>query len=233
MSAATECRSGGMKAEGRPGAVELRTDLCRFRVDESVFIRQLKALAVHFAGSSGPVVDLGCGRGTMLQILKSSGINCYGVDAFVPALEECRVRGLDVVESDVFQHLSALLDNSIGGIFCSHLIEHLASAEALTLLRESHRVIRPGGALVIITPNPKDLNVLTEVFWLDLTHVRFYPAALLGPLLREAGFRFAECYEDTHTRYSRIFHRRIGGFLRRLWLWGFTNRGDVVAVGRK
>jgi len=233
MSNAGECRSSRMAAERKPSAVELGTDLCRYRTDEHVFLRQQQALARHFAGASGPILDLGCGRGTMLQILKARGIDCYGVDAFGPALEVCRARRLEVVDSDVFSHLRGLQEDSIGGIFCSHLIEHLAPAEALTLLRESYRVIKPGGALVIVTPNPRDLRVLTDIFWLDLSHVRFYPAGLLGPILKEAGFSSAESYEDKHTRYSGALHRRIAGFIRRVCLWGYTNRGDVVAVGRK
>jgi SAM-dependent methyltransferase len=212
---------------------ELGIDLCRYRTDERIFIRQQKELAKYFMNAKKPVVDLGCGRGTMLELLKSSGVSSYGVDTFSPALEVCRRKGLQVAECDIFSHLEGLPECSVGGIFCSHVIEHLHPPEALRLLRESYRVLSPGGALVLVTPNPKNLLVLTEGFWLDLTHVRFYPARLLKLLLEEVGFNFAQSFEDKYTAYSTVLHRRLGGFLRHLWLWGFTNRGDVVAVGRK
>jgi O-antigen chain-terminating methyltransferase len=179
------------------------------------------------------VVDLGCGRGAMLEILRSSGVPSYGVDTFAPALEDCRRKNLQVTEGDIFSHLEELSEGSVGGIFCSHVIEHLHPPEALKLLRESYRVLSPGGVLLLVTPNPKNLQVLSEGFWLDLTHVRFYPARLLKPLLDDAGFSFAQAFEDRYTAYSMSPLRRIAGFLRHVWLWGFTNRGDVVAIGRK
>ena len=128
--------------------------------------------------------------------------------------------------------LIILGDSSLGGIFCSHVIEHLHPPEALRLIRESYRVLKSGGTLVLVTPNPQNLLVLTEVFWLDLTHVRFYPVRLLNRVLEEVGFTFVKCFEDKHTRYGTPY-RAVAGFLRRVWFWGLANRGDVVAVGRK
>lgn len=217
----------------KPGFKDLGIDLCRYRTDEELFRRQQTELAKRFQNAPGPVVDLGCGRGTMLELLTSNGITNYGVDSFPPALEVCRARRLNVVENDIFSHLAGIEDASLGGIFCSHVIEHLHPPEALQLIRESYRALRNGGALILVTPNPKNLLMLTEVFWLDLTHVRFYPARLLDGILQEIGFRFVNCFEDKHTAYGRALHKRIGAFVRHLWLWGFTNRGDVVAVGRK
>jgi len=231
MTVASKCVSA-VEGWEKSSFNELGIDLCRHRVDERLFIRQQKNLAKYFINAPGPVVDLGCGRGTMLELLKSSGITSYGVDAFSLAVEVCRTKGLAVTESDIFSHLAELTDSSMGGIFCSHLIEHLHPPEALRLIRESYRVLRSGGALVLVTPNPQNLLILTEVFWLDLTHVRFYPARLLDGLLEQAGFTFVHCFEDKHTRYAR-WYRVFGGFLRRLWFWGLANRGDVVAVARK
>jgi len=224
---------GTERSPERPSFKELGIDLCRYRADEELFRRQQRELAKHFKDAPGAVVDLGCGRGTMLELLKASGIENYGVDSFPAALEICRSRGLKVVESDIFSHLAQLEDSSLGGLFCSHVIEHLHPPEALQLIRESYRVLRKGGTLVLVTPNPKNLLILTEVFWLDLTHVRFYPARLLDGILQDVGFTYVRCFEDKHTAYGRALHKRIGAFVRHLWLWGFTNRGDVVAVGRK
>lgn len=207
-------------------------DLCGFR-DDAEIAKQQKKFVEHFIGAPGPVVDLGCGRGIMLELLRSAGIDAYGVDTFAPAVEVCRSKNLRVDDYDVLAHLRRLPPGSLGGIFCSHLVEHFHPPEALALLKESARVLRPDGQLVIITPNSKDLGVLTEGFWLDLTHVRFYPPRLLIMLLRQAGFISAYSYEDGDTAYSSVFHRKVAGWLRRLWLWGYTNRGDVVVVSRK
>jgi len=233
MAAGGRCALGIEDGREKPSFNDLGIDLCRYRADEELFRKQQAELSKHFANAPGPVVDLGCGRGMMLELLKASGLATYGVDSFVPALEVCRQRGLEVVDSDIFSHLADVADASLGGVFCSHVIEHLHPPEALRLIRESYRVLRSGGSLVLVTPNPKNLLMLTEVFWLDLTHVRFYPARLLDGVLQDVGFSSVTCYEDKHTAYGRALHKRIGAFVRHLWLWGFTNRGDVVAVGRK
>jgi len=233
MAVNGRCVVGIERVREKPSFNELGIDLCRYRADEALFLKQQTELVKYFKNAPGPVVDLGCGRGTMLQLLTSNGIANYGVDSFPPALEACRERESKVVDSDIFSHLTELEDSSVGGIFCSHVIEHLHPPEALQLIRESYRVLRSGGALVLVTPNPKNLLMLTEVFWLDLTHVRFYPARLLDGILQQVGFTAVNCFEDKHTAYGRALHRRVGAFVRHLWLWGFTNRGDVVAVGRK
>src|SRR5947207_454442 len=103
---------------------QLGIDLCRYRADEDLFRRQQTELAKYFKNAPGPIVDLGCGRGTMLEVLTSKAITNYGVDSFPPALEVCRDRGLQVVDSDIFSHLSELEESSVGGVFCSHVIEH-------------------------------------------------------------------------------------------------------------
>ena len=232
MAGATKCVLGGEGGPEGSSFNELGIDLCCWRADEKLFIRQQKALSKYFRNSPGPVVDLGCGWGTMLGILNSEGIINYGIDGFPSAVEVCRKRGLTATESDIFSHLATLGDSSLGGIFCSHVIEHLHPPQALRLIRESYRVLKSGGTLVLVTPNPQNLLVLTEVFWLDLTHVRFYPLRLLNRVLEEVGFSFVKCFEDKHTRYGTPY-RAIAGFLRRIWFWGLANRGDVVAVGRK
>jgi SAM-dependent methyltransferase len=233
MAVTDKCFLGTENSREKPSFNELGIDLCRYRADEELFRKQQTELAKHFNNAPGPVVDLGCGRGAMLELLTSNGVTNYGVDSFPPALEVCRDKSLKTVDCDIFSHLTELEDSSLGGVFCSHVIEHLHPPEALQLIRESYRVLRSGGTLILVTPNPKNLLILSEVFWLDLTHVRFYPARLLDGILQQIGFSFVSCFEDKHTAYGRKLHKRLAAFVRHVWLWGFTNRGDVVAVARK
>jgi len=215
-----------------PDSISLGIDPCRFRPDDKLF-KQQKKFVKYFLGAPGPILDLGCGRGVLLELLHRERVDSYGVDTFGPGIEACREKGLTIVDCDLFAHLKSLPDSSLGGIFCSHVVEHLTPAQAIVFLRESARVLRPGGTLVLVTPNSKDLLVVTEGFWLDLTHVRLYPARLLGMLLEQVGFHFVQTLEDKDTRYSDVPYKRIGGFIRRLWFWGLVSRGDVIAVARR
>src|SRR5262249_48093545 len=95
---------------------------------------------------------------------------------------------------------------------------------------EAVRVLLPRGTLVIVTPNSKDLMVALKGFWLDLTHIRFYPARLLSALLEQVGFHSIETREDNDMRHDQVLFKRIGVFIRRIWFWGLINRGDVIAI---
>jgi len=211
---------------------DLGVDLCEFRDDKQIACHQAKYVR-YFRNAPGRVVDLGCGRGIMLQLLNNAGIECYGVDRFPPALEICKSKGLQVIAGEVTEHLRDCPTESLGGIFCSHVVEHFFPPAVISLCREAIRTLRLGGRFMIITPNSKDLNVIREIFWLDVTHVRLYPDRLLKSLLTQAGFREIEIFEDKDTRYSRNPLRAAAGFVRKLWLWGLTNRGDLVVVGTK
>ena len=213
-------------------SVSLGIDLCQFRSDDDL-LKQQKKFVKYFLRAPGPVLDLGCGRGVMLELLQNERVDSYGVDSFGPGIQTCREKGLRVIDCDLFTHLKGLARSSLGGIFCSHVVEHLTPALAMVLLRESARILSPGGTLVLVTPNSKDLLVVMESFWLDLTHVRFYPARLLRILLEQVGFHSVKTLEDKDTRYSKVLYKRIAGFVRRLWFWGLVSRGDVIAIARR
>ena len=135
----------------------------------------------------GPVADLGVGRGFFLEALRDQGTDGVGVDISEEAAEHCRRLGFQITLSDASEYLATA--RGLGGVFVAHLIEHLEPAIAGGLLRHAFGALAPGGTIVLVTPNVKDLQVWTETFWLDLTHVRPYPAALLRVMLGAEGFR--------------------------------------------
>lgn len=191
--------------------------------------RAQKPFVRRFLGAEGPVLDLGCGRGVMLGLLREAGIRAKGVDGSDQAVAVCRKEGLDADHGRILPYLSGLEPRSVGGIFCSHLIEHLASDEGAELIRQCGRVIRPGGTLVVVTPDAADLRT-TERFWLDPTHVRPYPEKLLSLLLRRAGFTVTEVThveEPTRTTLEGIAKRLL-----KIWFMGFMFRGDLAVISR-
>jgi O-antigen chain-terminating methyltransferase len=99
----------------------------------------------------------------------------------------CQQKGFIVQREDASTYLK---QNSgrFGGIFCSHVIEHMAYEDAISFLELCHQALRRKGVLLVVTPNPTDLCIMSEVFWLDPTHVRPYPGPLLEKMLRAIGF---------------------------------------------
>lgn len=120
---------------------------------------------------ASPVLDLGCGRGELLQVLAGAGIEAFGVDADPAAVAVCRDLGLPVEQRDALEALQRQKEESLGGVAMVHLVEHLPTAHWMQLFAESRRVLRPGGILAVESPNPETLRVATT-FWLDPTHLR-------------------------------------------------------------
>lgn len=135
-----------------------------------------------------PVVDLGCGRGEFLELLKSAGVQAHGVEGNALQARSCRERGLDVVDGDLLVFLKLQAVGSLGGVFAAQVAEHLPPAVLQELLRESHRALRPDGLLVLETVNPRSVTGLLEVFNRDLTHEKPLHPDTLRFLAAAAGF---------------------------------------------
>jgi O-antigen chain-terminating methyltransferase len=146
---------------------------------------------------SAPVLDLGSGRGELLLMLREEGVEAVGIEGDPALVQAARRRGLQVSEGDVFEILRSKLDGSRRGITAFHILEHLPPAQLLSLLREAHRVLEPGGRLIIESPNPRSLRVAASLYWLDPTHQHPLHAETLRLYLRTTGFR-VESLEYLH-----------------------------------
>lgn len=146
-----------------------------------------------------PVVDLGCGRGELLGLLRERGVEATGIEGDPALAQAARRRGLRVVEGDVLEVLLRLGDGSAGAVTAIHVLEHLPAGRLLKVLAEVRRVLRPGGLLLAECPNPASLRVGAEEFWKDPTHVRPLPAGLLELLIEASGL------EVTGRRFLRPF----------------------------
>ena len=117
-----------------------------------------------------PVLDLGCGRGEWLELLKEQTLAGRGVDINSAMVAQCRERHLNVVEADVIDHLQSLPEGSLGAITGFHIIEHLPLRVFFDLLTESYRTLQPGGVAIFESPNCKNLVVGATNFYIDPTH---------------------------------------------------------------
>ena len=135
-----------------------------------------------------PILDVGCGRGEWLELLRDSGYAARGLDVNRVILEQCRARKIDVIESDVIAYLKSLQDATIGVVTGFHIVEHLPFEVIIHLFDESLRVLKPGGIIIFETPNPQ--NVLTGScnFYFDPTHRNPIPSPTLKFIAENRGF---------------------------------------------
>jgi len=163
----------------------------RFRGYEENLLRAQKRYLPYFLNKKN-VVDLGCGRGEFLQILKENNIESYGVDSNDEMIEICREKGLKCIKSDILQHLVSLEDESLGGIFSAQVIEHLPPKYLIELIRKSYFKLKKNCYLVLETINPTSLFSLINTFFLDLSHQKPIHPQTLKFLFEISGFEEVE-----------------------------------------
>lgn len=155
---------------------------------EEIVLRKVQSRFVSLFQGFAPVLDVGCGRGVFLELMSAAGIEAIGVDHAQESLEYCRDKGFSVFPEDARKFLENH-HGRFGGIFCSHVIEHMGYEEAVSFLKLCHQALKPGGRILLVTPNPEDISIMNEIFWLDPTHVRPYPRMLLQSMLQTTGFK--------------------------------------------
>ena len=133
-------------------------------------------------------IDLGCGRGEWLEILGEHAFDALGVDIDDDMLDGCRELGLNSRKADAIESLRELPANSMAIVSAFHVVEHMPFDVVRTLIEEALRVLRPGGLLILETPNPENIVVGASSFYQDPSHVRPVPAQLLGFAVEYAGF---------------------------------------------
>jgi O-antigen chain-terminating methyltransferase len=133
-------------------------------------------------------LDVGCGRGEWLETLLENGFNATGVDLDEGMLEACKARNLPALKADALSFLQKVPSNSHCIITGFHIAEHIPFESLKNLVIEAHRVLRPGGLLILETPNSENLIVATQNFYLDPTHERPVPFLLLDFLVKFSGF---------------------------------------------
>lgn len=195
-------------------------------------IKQIQTPFVNLFKGFGPVLDIGCGRGIFLQLLSEACIEAVGVDHSEEAIRACQEKGLIVHRQGGREYLSQN-PGRFGGIFCSHVIEHMEYGDAMSFLQLCHRALRIDGIILLVTPNPRDLTIMTEVFWLDPTHVRPYPGPLLGAMLESTGFELG--IERQFLGSVRLVGRRnLPLFLVRKMLLGpYYGKPNTMVLARK
>lgn len=155
----------------------------------------LRESAVHYAElarDAQPLLDVGCGRGELLEACRDAGVKSSGYDTNERSVADLVARGLDASVGAIPGCFSTIEAGSIGAVAAIHVVEHLPVDALFALFAESVRVLRPGGLLMIETPNAESLAVTGSEFWRDPTHLAPRHPAALTLLAREHGFTIEE-----------------------------------------
>jgi O-antigen chain-terminating methyltransferase len=154
-------------------------------------VRRRQERYVEVFRGVGPVLDIGCGRGEFLSLLKAAEIPARGIDLDPEMVAFCKGEGLDAEEAEAIAHLAEVADRSLGGVFAAQLVEHLPPEGVVKLLELAAAKLASGGVLVLETVNPLSFVALRHYF-ADLTHSQPLVPETLELLARQAGFTQVE-----------------------------------------
>ena len=163
----------------------------RFRGSEEEIRARLEFYVPHFAGAAH-VLDIGCGRGEFLDLMREQGITARGLDLNGAMVEVCRARGLEAVQADALEYLTSLPDDSLGGLIAVQVVEHLQPDYLVRLLETAFHKLKPASTIALETINPTCWVAFFESYIRDLTHVRPVHPETLQYLLLASGFNRVE-----------------------------------------
>jgi len=212
----------------------------RFRGSQQEVRDRQRSYLKYFEARTN-VLDIGCGRGEFLELLRENGIKGRGLDLDLDMVLLCREKGLDVARVEALAYLGALPDDSIDGIFAAQVIEHLHPQQIIELVRLCHRKLAPGTVLILETPNPACLMVFADSFYRDPSHVRPIHADTMEFLFETTGFHEIELKFSSpvhpaltiprlHTAGADVEQFNQGIERLNALLFGFQ---DYAVIGRK
>ncbi len=200
----------------------------RFRGSEDYVKKGQQFYLPYFSGRR-EVLDIGCGRGEFLELMREAGVPSHGIDLSRESVELCRQKGLQADVADLFAWLADLPEAALDGIFSAQVVEHLPPERLPDMIRLAASRLQRDGVLAIETPNPECLAIFASHFYLDPTHTRPVPHALLAFYMEEYGLGGIEVHRLSPAIESMPALAGLPEDFREAFFGGL----DYAIVGRK
>ena len=173
-------------SETRPVFFDYGRFADRFRGTEEYVQAGQRVYLPCFAGRKN-VLDIGCGRGEFLGLMREAGVPARGIDINPESVALCRQKGLQAEVAELLEYLAKQAEGFFDGIFCAQVLEHLPAERVPEMIKLAISRMGPGGVIALETPNPECLAIFATHFYLDPTHTRPIPSGLLVFYLEEFG----------------------------------------------
>ena len=209
----------------------------KFRGTEAEIKKRLKVYSPYFKElpidfKKQPVLDIGCGRGELLKILKEDGVNAIGMDINESMVKRCNEQGLTAVQAEALSYLKSQKTGSLGAITGFHIVEHIPFNFLLRLFSECYRVLAPGGIVIFETPNPESIHVGSFGFYYDPSHLNPLVPDVLAFAIQNRGFDKVEILrlhpKDTGYTDKQLKNPYAHEVIRRFYM-----EQDYAVIGRK
>jgi len=198
--------------------------------NKEIAVRYFAAFIGRFKGCS-EVLEVASGQGFFLEMLRDTGINATGIEIDQALAEDCRGRGLKIINASVFDWLKANQIATYDGIMASHIVEHFYPEQVEEMFALLGSVAKPRCRLIILTPNIANIRRAVGDFWRDVTHKRPYPVSTLKELLTRTGWEIIESGEYTDRKPSII--RSVSYWIRNTLLGRYWCGDDLYVIAER
>jgi O-antigen chain-terminating methyltransferase len=200
----------------------------RFRGTED-YVKNSQSVYLPIFDGKRAVLDIGCGRGEFLDLMKEAGIPARGIDLDAESVALCRSKGHEAEIADLFVYLSDQADAAFDGIFAAQVVEHLPPDQLPHMIELCVAKLQRGGLLVLETPNPECLAIFATHFYLDPTHTRPIPPSLMVFYFEEFGLGGIEVRRLSPAVESMPSLAELPESFREVFFGGL----DYAIIGRK
>lgn len=160
----------------------------KFRGSEEDIKEKFKVY-LKYIENKNKILDIGCGRGEMLELLKENNIEALGIDINDHMINHCKTKGLNVKKADALEYLTKTEDNTLEGVFMGQVVEHLDFNYLITLMNIIKQKLTPEGILIIESPNPLCLYIYSYGFFVDPSHSKPVHPYTMDYVLNDIGFK--------------------------------------------
>jgi len=200
----------------------------KFRGSKEIVKEKLK-IYLQYIKNQDFVLDIGCGRGEWLELLKENNINSKGIDINQKAINTLQKNNFNVINIDAIKYLQSQKNQTIPAITAFHIIEHFNFEDLLIFLQESFRVLTKQGIIILETPNPKNLGVGACNFYTDPTHKNPLPPHLTKFLLEFVGFKSVQIIPTQKFENIKLQDKALQNFVDE-WI---NQSEDYAVIGKK
>jgi|GEM_PF-5768560 len=183
--------------------------------------RYVPYLGLRSLPSNLPILDVGCGRGEFLSILREHGKQSIGIDTNPTQISELLSQGFDVHTQEVISYLQTLQNGTLAGITAFQVIEHLSHDMLIEFIELARDKLASGGFILLETINPHCLTAMQN-FYSDLTHHQPIPPRILMMYLRFFMLENLQVFLSEPAPQPHFLHNDI-----------FTQYQDYAVLGWK
>ena len=159
----------------------------QFRGPEGI-VKERQQIYLGYLNKQKSVLDIGCGRGEFLELLRDSGIKAFGVDSNLEMVNRCKDKGLNVELGDAIEYLDNF-KGSLGNVFLSMIVEHLDFKDIYRIIKAAWEKMEKDSVIIIETINPNSFYAQSRAYVIDPTHVNLLSPETLSYTFQKIGFR--------------------------------------------